>query len=192
MDEEFAREAIRQNSTIGQMLETAHYLWRVSPKAIRLVLDDRVSDHLNVFCRMELAGLETALIWGRHFERLLQKAEINSEGPDTNEKFGPQMAWLEENDCMFPVPLAMAYFRKRREFAEQEKLVGKRDLYNYVRHPENKIYGFDLEITDDDPSLKLERRNIHRALYNDVSENMVFRLTRQIISANGGGSPIDW
>ena len=176
----------------GRIISVAHYIWRTSPTALKLVLDDRVRGHLNVFTRMELAGLKPFIRWGGLVVSLFEPIGVNFNHACFTSDFGPQLKWLNEVDFLFPEALAVFYFRKRREFMEINGIVGKRDLYEYVRLPESEVFGFGKMVKDEDSSLTLERQNINQAMYGDISENMVFRTTRDIVSANGGGSPIDW
>ena len=185
------------DALIGQTVSTAQYLFRTSPAALKLILDDRVQGHLNAFVRMELAGLEVYLVHARHLMRWLQVAGVAYDhGCCSDASFKTQLDWLHSVDGAFPTSMAMAFFSMRRDFVVSRKLVGKCDLYEYVRLPENAIFAFDQVADGENSSLALERRNIHRAMYGSVSENMVFDVTRDIIRSNSAShslaSPVDW
>ena len=180
----------QRNALTGRVIQTAHYLFRVSPTALKLVLDERVDGHLNVFTRLELAGLEVYLIWARHLIGLSWPV-ADADCARSGAGFEAQINWLNEVDCMFPISIATIYFQMRREFVRQKKLITTLDLYSYIRSPENAIFSFGSPVESEDLSLALECQNIYHALYGDMSEKMIFDVLRDIGCANNvKGMPV--
>lgn len=185
------------DALIGRIISTAQYLYRTSPAALRLILDDRAEGHLNAFVRIELAGLEVYLVWARHLMRWLRSAGVVLDHGCSSAGFKTQLSWLSDVDCMFPASMAMPWLQMRRKFVTSKELVGKRDLYEYIKLPENEIFGFgSSSMGDEDPSLMLERRNVCHAMYISTSKDMVFDTLRDIVRSNGSShslaSPSDW
>ena len=165
---------------------TAHYLWRTSPSALKLVLDERTAGHKNVFVREELAGLRVFLHWG---ESAMEELGLTAESfgkASFGLAFESQMQWLENTDPEFPEPLGLFYFRKRREFIREKRLSHDEDLHRYIRMPENEILGFGYERSNEDEysSLAVERKYVWQAMHNEKSRDLVYDLMYDIGYAN--------
>lgn len=185
-----------QEDIVEEALMEAHNYWRSKPQVIKLIGNEDCSNCLNAFTRLELAGPEVFLIWARTFERLFGSIgfdfdQVQSSYHEPNrEEFQSQLAWVGDVDCLIPVVFKDIFVRARRRFVENTGLVGKRDLYEYVMLPEHDVLGVCELMRNGERSAPAV--HAHALLYNDWEGNVAFRLTRQIILANGGGAPIDW
>lgn len=171
---------------IGWAISAAHHLWRTSPSALKLVLDERTAGHKNVFVRAELAGLRVFIHWGRI---LLEETGLPKENfgkADFGLAFEQQMQWLKEMDPEFPEPLGLFYFRKRRDFVREKWLASEDDLFRYIKSPTSEILGFGRDRSNDDEysSLAVERKLVWESLYNEKSKDLVYDLMYDIGYAN--------
>ena len=171
---------------IWWVTSTAHYLWRTSPSALKLVLDERTAGHKNVFVREDLAGLRVFLWWGQEAVNELKLTAEDFGKASFGLAFEPQMRWLGEADPKFPEALGLFYFRKRREFIREKRLIHDEDLHRYIKSPESEILGFGYERSNEDEysSLAVERKYMWQALYNEKSKDLVYDLMYDIGYAN--------
>ena len=186
-----------QEDIVEEALVGAHDYWRSLPRVLRLIESEECSNCLNAFARLELAGPEVFLIWSRIFERLFKsigfsfnQAQLASDG-SSGKEFKSQLAWVDDIDCMVPAMFKDIFVRIRRRFVEGAGLIGKRDLYEYVMLPEYDVMGL-CNAAKASSEGSAQAIHVRSLLYNDWERNIAFRLTRQIILANGGGAPIDW
>ena len=77
--------------------------------------------------------------------------------------FGSQMDWMEEISFSQSPLMNSIFVINRRKFVEDKMLSGKGSLFRYM----------------------LDQ-------HESGDQNFLYRQTRQIILANGGGAPIDW
>ena len=182
-----------QMDVIWNTLEDAQNKLRNKPEAWRLFYSEECSNSLNVFMPLELAGVDVFVIWARHFQRLFGKAGFNLEmAPSTSDSFKDALAWMDEVDYTLPPMFKVAFVTNRRRFAEGNKLVGKRELYDYVTSTQNDVLGVRDWQKDSDSSVYTVKVRAQRDLYNDDVSSLPFRLVRQIILANNGDDPINW
>ena len=183
-----------QRDIVWCVLADAHEKWRSQPEIIRMILNEECSNCLNAFLKLELAGPDVFMIWARKLKHLFEpvgfqfKSEMGLVGYDT------QMSWMFEIDFTFSGMLREVYLTNRRRFVEDTNmagtsLLGKRDLYEYVTSTRHDVLNACSWRED---ANQLLRGSVRHALYSDDETSLAFRLTRQIILANGGGAPIDW
>lgn len=186
-----------QECYVEKALMAAHDYWRSQPEVLKLIGSDDCCNCLNIFARLELAGPWIFLAWARLFKLLFETAGFRFNGTysgwshPTKMEFGGQLSWMDDVDCLMMPMFKDIFVRMRRHFVEETGLVGKRDLYEYVTSVNNDVLGLKLP-SDGSPRQASQRGYVHNLLYYDWEENIAFRLTRQIILANGGTSPIDW
>ena len=186
-----------QADIVEEALVGAHDYWRSLPQVLRLIGSEECSNCLNAFARLELAGPEVFLIWTKMFERLFKPMGFDFDLAQVTydslyrKEFKSQLAWVDDVNYMTPAMFKDIFVRIRRRFVEGAGLVGKRDLYEYVMLPEHDVMGLCNAVRNNNGG-NPQVIHVRSLLYNDWEGNIAFRLTRQIILANGGGAPIDW
>lgn len=187
-----------QEDIVEISLTLAHDHWRGSTEALRLINSEECCNHLNAFTELALAGPDIFLVWSRMFERIFQASGFDFETTYQNSttpskaEFTSQISWMSDVDCFARPMFKDIFVRMRRRLVESTSIVGKRDLYEYVTEQKNDVLGLAPLPEDTQKQLSLKAYVRHLLYYDNPETNIAFRLTRQIILANGGGSPIDW
>ena len=196
---EQAKEGIKrlprgvQMDIIWNVLVSAHDKLRSRSDILRLFYSEDCGNSLNAFMPLELAGADVFVIWARQFQRLFGKAGFSLDyTPKMPDSYKTSLTWMDEVDYTLPPMLKTIFVENRRRFAEGHKLVGKRELYDYVTSTGSDVLGVCDWQKDNDSDLYTLKVRIQRDLYTDEYSSLPFRLVRQIILANNGDDPINW
>ena len=177
-----------KKDTLWKAICSAHDLWRSQVGTLESAKKDEYSIVLNAFVRIELAGPLVFDIWADQFMCVmgfytlvdnLARTELHKSLPIIGKEDSPE-AKREKY-------LHQLFIEKRRSFIERNQIAGKGDLYRYVSSAGNQMFGERTKLCPAAARLAIE---LSTAVHTDTS--LSFRLARQIIVANGGGSPIDW
>lgn len=149
---------------IWRILSEAHDDWLKQYEARRLIHhSEECANWLNAGVRLELAGPIIYNAWARKFQRRYSSLKLPLKKTLDVTGFDNQMAWMEEINFDQPPLMNSIFVTKRRLFVEDAMLSGKGSLFKYM----------------------LDQ-------FQSEDQNFLYRQTRQIILANGGGAPIDW
>ena len=191
--EEFRRLGVNLSQDVfWNAIADAHEAWRARPEIMAMVLSEDCANCLNVFVRSELAGLEAFLVWARKLERYFRLAGFDFDQGFNKSGFSAQLAWVQEVHWDLPSVMAGIFLENRRRFAEQSGLVGQRDLYEYVTNTGNDVLGACAWRCDEPRETCTTKVQIKSRLYTDDNDSLTFRLTRQILRANGDKAPVSW
>ena len=144
-------------------LEEAHNTWRTRPGFAELIGSEEYANSLNAAARLELAGPVVYNIWAKKAQDCLEELGLPLNETVMTTGFEKQMIEMEELDFDQPPLMNNIFVINRRRFVDGTRISGKGALFEYM---------------------------MERHPTTDI--NFLFRLTRQIILANGGGAPIEW
>ena len=147
-------------------INDAHNTVRNRQDFTEMILTEECANSLNIAAVLELAGPVTYNYYAKRFQEWVAQdddLEILFDSTFETTGFENQMMWMEEVDFSQPALMNNIFVVNRRRFVDDTKISGKGELFEYML-----------------------------AQYVRTNIDLIFRLTRQIILANGGTSPIDW
>lgn len=163
-------EAVCQDSLaliadgIWCVIEEAHNEWREQEEIKRILHhSEECANWLNAGVRLELTGGAIWGVWAARFQKCFRSLNLPLNQTLDVAGFNSQMNWMEGISFSQPPLMNNIFLINRRRFVEDAMLSGKGSLFRYMLD----------QCTGED-------------------QNFLYRQTRQIILANGGGAPIDW
>lgn len=149
---------------IWDIINDAHEGWRKQDEIKRLIRgSEECANWLNAEARLALAGGPIWNVWVARFFEYYQSLDLPLNQTLDVTGFGSQMDWMEEISFSQSPLMNSIFVINRRKFVEDKMLSGKGSLFRYM----------------------LDQ-------HESGDQNFLYRQTRQIILANGGGAPIDW
>ena len=155
---------VEKVDAVWAIISDAHENWRMQPDTKQLLRhSEECANWLNAGACLELAGGAVWNVWVARFLRRFPSLDLPFDQTLDITGFSDQMDWMEEISFSHSPLMSSIFVTKRRKFVEDKMLSGKGSLFRYM---------LDQHESED--------------------QNFLYRQTRQIILANGGGAPIDW